>query len=308
MVPRRGHLPGPRQDVRRLRRRRHRRLPRTDLEARLPAGPRRHRAVAPAVLPVAAPGRRLRHRVYRDIHPSYGTLRDFKTLLREAHERGLRRDHRARHEPHLGPAPVVPAGPAVARPDPRTATSTCGATRRTDTPRPGSSSRTSSTPTGPGTAWPARTSGTGSTRTSRTSTSTTPRSVGPCSASSTSGSRWGSTACASTRCRICTNARERTARTCRRRTSSSRSCARHIDDRFRNRMLLAEANQWPEDAVAYFGEGDDVPHGVPLPGHAADVHGDPHGGPVPDHRHPRADPADPRGLPSGRCSCAITTS
>ena len=25
----------------------------------------------------------------------------------------------------------------------------------------------------------------------------------------------------------------------------------------RNRMLLAEANQWPEDAVAYFGQGDE---------------------------------------------------
>ncbi|HEY7066172.1 MAG TPA: maltose alpha-D-glucosyltransferase [Chloroflexota bacterium] len=31
----------------------------------------------------------------------------------------------------------------------------------------------------------------------------------------------------------------------------------HIDARFRNRMLLAEANQWPEDAVAYFGDGDE---------------------------------------------------
>ena len=30
-----------------------------------------------------------------------------------------------------------------------------------------------------------------------------------------------------------------------------------IDGRFRNRMLLAEANQWPEDAVAYFGAGDE---------------------------------------------------
>ena len=28
---------------------------------------------------------------------------------------------------------------------------------------------------------------------------------------------------------------------------------KQIDQRFRNRMLLAEANQWPEDAVAYFG-------------------------------------------------------
>jgi len=32
---------------------------------------------------------------------------------------------------------------------------------------------------------------------------------------------------------------------------------RHIDARFPNRMLLAEANQWPEDAVAYFGDGDE---------------------------------------------------
>jgi maltose alpha-D-glucosyltransferase / alpha-amylase len=31
---------------------------------------------------------------------------------------------------------------------------------------------------------------------------------------------------------------------------------RHVDDRFDDRMLLAEANQWPEDAVAYFGKGD----------------------------------------------------
>ncbi|NWF53311.1 MAG: maltose alpha-D-glucosyltransferase [Syntrophaceae bacterium] len=30
----------------------------------------------------------------------------------------------------------------------------------------------------------------------------------------------------------------------------------HVDRRFKNRMLLAEANQWPEDAVAYFGSGD----------------------------------------------------
>ena len=30
----------------------------------------------------------------------------------------------------------------------------------------------------------------------------------------------------------------------------------YIDGRYRDRMLLAEANQWPEDAVAYFGEGD----------------------------------------------------
>ena len=31
----------------------------------------------------------------------------------------------------------------------------------------------------------------------------------------------------------------------------------HIDANYRNRMLLSEANQWPEDAVAYFGQGDE---------------------------------------------------
>jgi len=32
---------------------------------------------------------------------------------------------------------------------------------------------------------------------------------------------------------------------------------KHIDGRFKNRMLLAEANQWPEDAAAYLGDGDE---------------------------------------------------
>jgi maltose alpha-D-glucosyltransferase / alpha-amylase len=32
---------------------------------------------------------------------------------------------------------------------------------------------------------------------------------------------------------------------------------RHIDEKFPDRMLLAEANQWPEEAVAYFGNADE---------------------------------------------------
>ena len=32
---------------------------------------------------------------------------------------------------------------------------------------------------------------------------------------------------------------------------------RRLDEKFDNRMLLAEANQWPEDAVAYFGNSDE---------------------------------------------------
>jgi maltose alpha-D-glucosyltransferase / alpha-amylase len=31
----------------------------------------------------------------------------------------------------------------------------------------------------------------------------------------------------------------------------------HVDQRFPGRMLLAEANQWPEDVIAYFGNGDE---------------------------------------------------
>ena len=31
----------------------------------------------------------------------------------------------------------------------------------------------------------------------------------------------------------------------------------HVDARHQGRMLLAEANQWPEDAIAYFGNGDE---------------------------------------------------
>jgi maltose alpha-D-glucosyltransferase/alpha-amylase len=34
-----------------------------------------------------------------------------------------------------------------------------------------------------------------------------------------------------------------------------RELRRHIDSKYESRMLLGEANQWPEDAVAYFGEG-----------------------------------------------------
>jgi maltose alpha-D-glucosyltransferase/alpha-amylase len=35
-----------------------------------------------------------------------------------------------------------------------------------------------------------------------------------------------------------------------------RNLRSHVDRSFRNKILLAEANQWPEDAAAYFGAGD----------------------------------------------------
>ena len=36
-----------------------------------------------------------------------------------------------------------------------------------------------------------------------------------------------------------------------------RELRKHVDGKYHDRMLLAEANQWPEDAVAYFGQGDE---------------------------------------------------
>ena len=81
-----------------------------------------------------------------------------------------------------------------------------------------------------------------------------------------------------------------------------------LDAHYGNRLLLAEANQWPEDVSRVLRRRGRVPHGLPLPAHAADVHGHRPGGPVPgdgDHgsRRPKS-----RRAASGRSSCAITTS
>jgi len=44
-----------------------------------------------------------------------------------------------------------------------------------------------------------------------------------------------------------------------------RELRQHIDKGYPNRMLLSEANQWPEDAVAYFGQGDECNMGFHFP-------------------------------------------
>ena len=73
----------------------------------------------------------------------------------------------------------------------------------------------------------------------------------------------------------------------------------HMDEHFPGRMLLAEANQWPEDAVAYFGDGDECHMAFHFPVmprlFMARADGEPH----PDHRHPRTDARHPRRLPVG---------
>ena len=87
-----------------------------------------------------------------------------------------------------------------------------------------------------------------------------------------------------------------------------RELRKHVDEKYHDRMLLAEANQWPEDAVAYFGQGDECHMAFHFPGDAAAVHVAAHGRPLSDHRHSEADAAHSRHTASGRCSCATTTS
>ena len=98
-----------------------------------------------------------------------------------------------------------------------------------------------------------------------------------------------------------------TARTCRRRTSSSRSCARSSTP-YPNRMLLAEANQWPEDSAPYFGDGDECHMAFHFPLMPRMFMALRHGGPFPDRRHHGPDAGHPRQLPVGAVSSATTTS
>ena len=72
-----------------------------------------------------------------------------------------------------------------------------------------------------------------------------------------------------------------------------------LDRDYPGRMLLAEANQWPEDTQQYFGGGDECHMAFHFPADAADVHGDRAGGPLSDHRHYAPDARYPGGLPMG---------
>ena len=148
------------------------------------------------------------------VHPDYGTVEDVKQLIDAAHARADPRDRRPGHEPHLVRPPVVP-GVALEPGHPRSATGTCGRTRRSATRTRGSSSSTPRPRTGPGT----RSAGPVLLAplllaTSPTSTTTTPRSRRRCSTCCASGSTSASTASGSTPCPTCSSARARTARTC----------------------------------------------------------------------------------------------
>ncbi len=110
LVQRRDRLPAPRQELPRLQRRRLRRLSRADRQAGLRAPTRREHDLAAAVLPVAPQGRRLRHLRLRGDQPGVRHDRGFSRVPRRGARSGHPRDHRAGDQPHVRPAPLVPAG------------------------------------------------------------------------------------------------------------------------------------------------------------------------------------------------------
>ena len=167
-------------------------------------------------------------------------------------------DDRAGHQSHLRPASLVPGARARARRARRSATSTSGATPTRST----SDARIIFTDTEKSnwtwdpvakavllasvllpSAGPELRQSAGRRRSAE----------GRCA----SGWTWAWTGCGSTRFPTWSSATGPTARTFRRPTRSSRRSARAIDDDYANRMILAEANQWPADVRPYFGDGDE---------------------------------------------------
>jgi maltose alpha-D-glucosyltransferase/alpha-amylase len=98
---------------------------------------------------------------YTDLHPAYGTMKDFKVFLREAHRRGLRvitelvLNHTSDQHPWFQRARRAKPGSPWRN-------------YYVWSETPGSSSRTSSPPTGLGTRWPKPITGIAFTPTSRT--------------------------------------------------------------------------------------------------------------------------------------------
>ena len=228
---------------------------------------------------------------YEGVHPAYGTLKDFRAFLDAAHARGLRVitelviNHTSDQHPWFQAARRAPAGIDEARllrlerhghevsgrPDHLQRHGAIeldvGSGRRRVLLAP-----VLSPSAGPELRQPAGAQG---------------RAAGDALLARP----WAWTACGSTPCRTSSSATAPSARTCRRRTTCSASCAREMDAHYRNRMLLAEANLWPSDVMRVLRRRRRMPHGVPLSADAAAVHGAAAGRPASDQRDPLADAA-----------------
>ena len=224
---------------------------------------------------------------YTDVHPDYGTLADFKTSSDEAHERGLRvitelvLNHTSDQHPWFQRARRAPPGSADARllRLERHAEQVRGRAHHLQGLR--------ALELDAGTRSPTPTTGTASTRHQPDLNFDNPRGPrGDVRRRSTSGSSMGVDGL---RLDAVPYLYEREGTNCENLPETHaflKELRAHVDAQFPDRMLLAEANQWPEDAVAYFGDGDECHMAFHFPLMPRMFMATAHGGSLPDRRHP----------------------
>ena len=174
-----------------------------------------------------------------------------------------------------------------------------GPTTTRNTPARASSSSIPSGRTGPGIRSPTPTTGTASTRTSPTSTSTIRRARGGArrhALLARSRRRRAAARCRAVPDRARGHQQREPARDPRGAASAS---APRSTRHYPGRMLLAEANQWPEDTKEYFGNGDECHMAFHFPLMPRMYMALAREDRFPDHRHHAPDAADPRELPVG---------
>ena len=309
LVQGRGHLPAARQGVLRLERRRHRRLPRPDRRSSTTSrtsASTRSGCCRSIPSPLHDDGYDVAD--YHDVHPPYGTRDDFTRFVREAHARGLRVitelvvNHTSDQHPWFQAARRAPHGLAQAR--------LLRLERRPtrSTPARASSSPTPRRRTGPGTRWRKQYYWHRFFSHQPDLNFDNPHVL---QAVLRTMRFWLDMGVDGFRLDAIPYLVEREG------TNNENLPETHavlkqiraaLDASYTDKLLLAEANQWPEDVRAVLRRRRRVPHGVPLPADAAHVHGDRAGGPPPDRRDHAADARHPRRTASGRSSCATTTS
>jgi glycosidase len=201
--------------------------------------------------PSPRPRRRLRHRRLWRRQSRFRHDEGFPALHRRSQEARPAGHHRAGHQPHLRPARLVPARPPQRARNRARATSMSGATPTRNTRARGSSSPTPRSRTGPGIRKPGLYWHRFFSHQPDLNFDN-PRVVSAVSGHALLARHSASTASGSTPCPIC-RARRHQQRKPAETHAILKKLRAELDAYPRASMLLAEANQWPEDVQEYFG-------------------------------------------------------
>ena len=210
---------------------------------------------------------------YTNIHPNYGTLQDFQTFLNQRARARAARDHRARPESHVGSARrgFVEARSSTRQPAPRLGTS--GATPTIAIVASGSSS---SIPSCSNWAWDPVSKAYYWHRFFSHQPDLNYDNPAVREAIWQVMKFWLDLGVDGFRVDAVPYLVEREGTSCENLPETHavlKELRARLDAHFTGKLLLAEANMWPEDVRPYFGDGRRVPHVVPLPDHAPHVHG-----------------------------------